>query len=43
MSAQWQTLVSQKLYLASQLAELSRAQASATDREAALQGAIELA
>lgn len=42
MSAQWQTLVSQKLYLASQLAELSRAQASATDREAALQGAIEL-
>ncbi|MCK7543463.1 hypothetical protein MLC59_04705 [Marinobacter bryozoorum] len=43
MSAQWQTLVSQKLYLANQLAGLSRKQASATDREATLQGAIELA
>ncbi|MGM0571370.1 DUF6586 family protein [Marinobacter sp.] len=43
MSAQWQTLVSQKLYLATQLAGLSRKQASPTDREATLQGAIELA
>lgn len=43
MSAQWQTLVSQKIYLASHLARLSRDQASATDREAMLQGALELA
>lgn len=42
MSAQWQSLVSQKIYLASQLATLSRDQASATEREACLQGAIEL-
>lgn len=42
MSAQWQSLVSQKIYLATQLATLSRDQASATEREACLQGAIEL-
>lgn len=42
MSAQWQTLVTQKIYLASQLATLSQNQATATEREACLQGAIEL-
>lgn len=42
MSAQWQSLVSQKIYLAMQLARSSRDQASATEREACLQGAIEL-
>ncbi len=43
MSAQWQTLVSQKIYLASHLARLARDQATATDQEATLQGAVELA
>ncbi len=52
MSAQWQTLVSQKLYLATQLARFAQdagdpdrpqGQFSVTDREALLQGAIELA
>lgn len=42
MSAQWQSLVSQKIYLASQLATLARSQGTATEREACLQGAIEL-
>ena len=42
MSAQWHSLVTQKIYLASQLAALSQAQTSATEREACLQGAIEL-
>lgn len=42
MSAQWQSLVSQKIYLATQLATLSRDQATATEREACLQGALEL-
>lgn len=42
MSAQWQSLVTQKIYLASQLASLARDQAAATEREACLQGAIEL-
>ena len=43
MSEQWQSLVSQKIYLARQLATLAREQESAPDREACLQGAIELA
>lgn len=43
MSAQWHSLVSQKIFLASRLAGLCREQDVAMDREACLQGAIELA
>lgn len=43
MSSQWQSLVSQKIYLATQLARSARNQASATEQEACVQGAIELA
>lgn len=42
MSAQWQTLVLQKIYLATRLVRISQDQTAATDREAGLQGAIEL-
>lgn len=43
MSAQWHSLVSRKLFLALQLARLAESQVQAPDREACLQGAIELA
>ncbi|SFR50274.1 hypothetical protein SAMN05216203_0954 [Marinobacter daqiaonensis] len=43
MSAQWQSLVSQKLFLAGRLATLAGEQESPGDAEASLQGAIELA
>lgn len=42
MSSQWQSLVSQKIYLATQLVRSARNQASATEQEACIQGAIEL-
>lgn len=43
MSAQWHSLVSRKLFLAIQLVNLAADQSRAPDREACLQGAIELA
>ncbi len=43
MSAQWQSLVSQKLYLAAQLSRMADQIEGVAEREACLQGAAELA
>lgn len=43
MSSEWHALVRQKLFLATQLLRLSASSSQATEREACLQGAIELA